>query len=88
MKNRVGIIGPEDLVHKATKLMDSYPMLQGIPLPYGSEQEAVGMVKRHYHEADLFLFTGYVPYKLVLNENLDIVETSTCSFTFLSQVLV
>lgn len=70
MKNRVGIIGPEDLVHKATKLMDSYPMLQGIPLPYGSEQEAVGMVKRHYHEADLFLFTGYVPYKLVLNENL------------------
>lgn len=70
MNNRVGIIGPADLVQKATQLVKNYPMLQGIPLPYKSEQEAVTMVKEHYQEADLFLFTGYVPYKLVLNENL------------------
>jgi len=69
VNNRVGIIGPGDLVHKAAKLMENYPMLQGIPLPYKSEQEAVAMVKDHYQEVDLFLFTGYVPYKLVLNEN-------------------
>lgn len=70
MKNRVGIIGPKDLVNKAAKLMERYPTLHGLSLPYESEQDALTLVQEHFQEADLFLFTGFVPYKLVLRKNL------------------
>lgn len=58
------------MVQKAAKLIEGYPSLHSLALPYESEQDAVSLVKAHFSEVDLFLFTGFVPYKLVLRENL------------------
>ena len=71
MSHSIGIIGPADLVNKTMGLMESYPLLTGVPLAYSSEREAVRIAKENLNAAHAFLFTGYVPYRLVHNENVD-----------------
>lgn len=71
MMPSIGIIGPCDLVEKAIQAMERYAALRPLALPYKTEQETLGIVAEHEAAVDGFLFTGYVPYRLVRSAGVD-----------------
>ncbi|MFF7201405.1 MULTISPECIES: hypothetical protein [unclassified Streptomyces] len=60
----VGVIGPEDLVHKVVAVGGASGAERLVPLAYRHEDETLGMVARAQAEADALLFTGVVPHTL------------------------
>ncbi|MFE3639394.1 hypothetical protein [Streptomyces sp. NPDC059169] len=62
----VGVIGPEDLVHKAVAVGVASRSGQArlLALPYRHEDETVAVVSRARSVADALLFTGVVPHSL------------------------
>lgn len=60
----VGVIGPEDLVHKVIAVGGVSGADRLVPLPYRHEDETLDMVVRAQAEADALLFTGVVPHSL------------------------
>ncbi|MCX4513260.1 hypothetical protein OHA27_23665 [Streptomyces sp. NBC_01619] len=61
----VGVIGPEDLVHKVVAVggVQAGPA-QLLPLPYRHEDETTEVVAAARSSADALLFTGVVPHSL------------------------
>ncbi|MFF0448324.1 hypothetical protein ACFYT4_18270 [Streptomyces sp. NPDC004609] len=66
----VGVIGPEDLVHKVLAVGRASGADRLVPLPYQHEDETLGMVVRAQAETDALLFTGVVPHSLAAAEGL------------------
>jgi hypothetical protein len=60
----VGVIGPEDLVHKVVAVGGSAGADRLVPLPYRHEDETLDVVGRAQAEVDALLFTGVVPHTL------------------------
>lgn len=60
----VGVISPEDLVHKVIAVGGASGAERLVPLAYRHEDETLGMVARAQAEADALLFTGVVPHTL------------------------
>lgn len=61
----VGVIGPEDLVHKVVAVGGGRSgQVRLLPLPYRHEDETTDVVARARSSADALLFTGVVPHSL------------------------
>ncbi|GAA2490136.1 hypothetical protein [Streptomyces gobitricini] len=60
----VGVIGPEDLVHKVVAVGDRAGTARLLPLPYRHEDETTERVAAARSRADALLFTGVVPHSL------------------------
>ncbi|MFI1394997.1 hypothetical protein [Streptomyces sp. NPDC020681] len=60
----VGVIGPEDLVHKVVAVGGASGADRLVPLPYRHEDETLDMVTRGQADADALLFTGVVPHTI------------------------
>jgi hypothetical protein len=60
----VGVIGPEDLVHKVVAVGGSAGADRLLALPYRHEDETLDVVGRAQSEVDALLFTGVVPHTL------------------------
>ena len=67
----IGVIGPDDLVHRVLAVGRRLRPGQGwrlLPTTYRSEGEAPDHVRRLQGSADVYLFTGPVPYDLCRRE--------------------
>jgi DNA-binding transcriptional ArsR family regulator len=62
----VGVIGPEDLVHKVVAVGGSAGAGRLLALPYRHEDETLEVVARTQSEVDALLFTGVVPHTLAI----------------------
>ncbi|WP_405998515.1 helix-turn-helix domain-containing protein [Streptomyces sp. NBC_00829] len=60
----VGVIGPEDLVHKVVAVGGAAGADRLVPLPYRHEDETLDVVGRAQAEVDALLFTGVVPHTI------------------------
>ncbi|MEV3991430.1 hypothetical protein AB0J57_21225 [Streptomyces sp. NPDC049837] len=60
----VGVIGPEDLVHKVVAVGGRAGSARLLPLPYRHEDETTEVVAHARSRADALLFTGVVPHAL------------------------
>lgn len=60
----VGVIGPEDLVHKVVAVGGRAGSARLLPLPYRHEDETTEVVTDARSRTDALLFTGVVPYTL------------------------
>ncbi|WP_336320488.1 hypothetical protein [Streptomyces lavendofoliae] len=60
----VGVIGPEDLVHKVVAVADRAGSARLLPLPYRHEDETTEVVTAARPRTDALLFTGVVPHAL------------------------
>lgn len=60
----VGVIGPEDLVHKVVAVGCAAGADRLVPLPYRHEDETLDVVGRAQAEVDALLFTGVVPHTI------------------------
>ncbi|MEU9980563.1 hypothetical protein [Streptomyces sp. NPDC050856] len=58
----VGVIGPEDLVHKVVAVGGGVGPAQLLPLPYRHEDETLDVTAAARGRADALLFTGVVPH--------------------------
>ena len=62
---RVGIIGPSQLVPKATRIVKKeFPQFEPIEYIYSTYTETPTLLKYHHLEVDALLFTGKTPYTL------------------------
>lgn len=64
MSLTVGVVGPDDLVHKVVAVGGSSGADRLVPLPYRHENETLDVVGRAQAEVDALLFTGVVPHTL------------------------
>ncbi|AWI30957.1 hypothetical protein [Streptomyces tirandamycinicus] len=62
----VGVIGPEDLVHKVVAVGGEAGRGRLLPLPYRHEDETTDIVTGAGSAADALLFTGVVPHGLAV----------------------
>ncbi|MFF3453641.1 hypothetical protein ACFYXH_04775 [Streptomyces sp. NPDC002730] len=60
----VGVIGPDDLVHKVIAVGDPAGAVRLVALPYRHEDETLEVVAKARSEVDALLFTGVVPHTL------------------------
>ncbi|RYM02730.1 transcriptional regulator [Sporolactobacillus sp. THM7-7] len=58
------IIGPKYLVHLIMQEARPHSEMNMIPAPYINEQETLRLVHEYINEADIFLFTGPIPYEI------------------------
>lgn len=71
-KIRIGIIGPEDTLMIIKKIAEPYTEATWKFYNYKDPHEAVDLVRKHVKTDDVFIFTGEVPYQMVMNQNEDI----------------
>ncbi|GAA1558207.1 hypothetical protein GCM10009678_46510 [Actinomadura kijaniata] len=62
MSVTIGIVGPEDLVHRVVAVGSESGSAVLAALPYQHESETVAIVEEAQERVDAFLFTGVVPY--------------------------
>lgn len=63
MKIRLGIIGPEDSVHKICKVANEYKdRIDVYSYIYELKEETINMVIECQKKVDVLLFTGHIPY--------------------------
>ncbi|WP_026341495.1 helix-turn-helix domain-containing protein [Actinomadura atramentaria] len=60
----LGIVGPEDLVHRVAAVGAPDGSTALLPLPYRHESETVEIIEGADARVDAFLFTGVVPYTI------------------------
>lgn len=58
----VGVVGPRDLVELVTAVSAGFADVGLVPLVYGHEDEASGLVAAEQERVDGLLFTGVVPF--------------------------
>ncbi|MDF9839393.1 MULTISPECIES: hypothetical protein [unclassified Paenibacillus] len=71
-KIRIGIIGPEDTLLIIKKIAEQYTESTWKFYDYKDPHEAPAIVRKHMKTDDVFIFTGEVPYYMVLTQNEDI----------------
>jgi len=94
MTYAVGIIGPQDLVELSAELMEKYPSLTPVRLPYVNEGFTMDSVEKGLEQnVHAFLFTGYLPYYSAVSQGLSkpafyypIADTGLVSLLFHLQV--
>ncbi|GIP21615.1 transcriptional regulator [Paenibacillus sp. J22TS3] len=63
---KVAVIGPQDLVQAVMELGLKYEGFTMIPAAYQHERDTVKLVADLADQADIFLFTGPIPYQMAL----------------------
>lgn len=69
MRFRVGVVGPEDIVERVRRVAEEFPLLDAVPLPYATEEDAVQVIRQMEGDLDVLLFTGPAPYYLALEQH-------------------
>ncbi len=69
LKQKIGIIGPEDLVDKSGEVSKKYQNIDAKKLFYQNEKETLAIVEKNEKKVDCFLFTGILPYYFVQQNN-------------------
>ncbi|CAM4398281.1 GGDEF domain-containing protein [Paenibacillus endophyticus] len=64
----IGIIGPEVLVNRMMKVLQSFPSFRPIASIYKKEEEAAGLAAEIASEAEVILVSGPLPYHRIREE--------------------
>lgn len=65
MKLRLGILGADDSLEIIQSVTREFPELECLPIAYRSEDEIFDLLEPYVHAADMWLFSGQVPYAMV-----------------------
>lgn len=65
MKLRLGILGADDTLDLILSVVHAYPEIECLPIVYDAEGEIFERLGPHADEADMWLFSGQVPYAMV-----------------------
>ncbi|WNC16181.1 ArsR family transcriptional regulator [Brevibacillus brevis] len=65
MKLRLGILGADDSLAIIGSVTREFAELECLPIVYGKEEDIFDLIEPHIHDADMWLFSGKVPYTMV-----------------------
>lgn len=65
MKLRLGVLGADDSLEIIESVTREFSELECLKIVYWKEEEIVDLLEPHIHDADMWLFSGKVPYSLV-----------------------
>jgi hypothetical protein len=65
LKVRLGVLGADDSLQIIQSVVDEYPEIECLPIVYWREEEIFDLLKPHVKQADMWLFSGQVPYAMV-----------------------
>ncbi|MCD9021560.1 hypothetical protein [Cohnella silvisoli] len=64
----IGIIGPDALVKRILRVLNSFPSFRPIPKIYGKEDEAPGLAEEISGDVEAVLVSGPMPYRRIREE--------------------
>jgi hypothetical protein len=91
---KIGVIGPQEMLDLMKKTIKGFPSFDPIMISYEKEEEAVNIAKRLVDDVEVLLFTGVIPYKLVMREMKFMIPvhyvplTGTCLYRALYRIAV
>ncbi|MDF2680686.1 MAG: transcriptional regulator [Brevibacillus sp.] len=65
LKLRLGILGADDSLEIIESVTREFAELECLKIVYWKEEDIVDLIEPHIHDADLWLFSGKVPYTMV-----------------------
>ncbi|CAM5795611.1 MULTISPECIES: ArsR family transcriptional regulator [Brevibacillus] len=65
MKLRLGIMGADDSLDIIRSVVNDYAEIECLPIVYWTEEEIFDLLEPHVGQADMWLFSGQVPYSMV-----------------------
>ncbi|QRG68903.1 ArsR family transcriptional regulator [Brevibacillus choshinensis] len=65
MKLRLGILGADDSMEIIESVTQEFEELECLKIVYWNEEDIFDLIEPHIHDADLWLFSGKVPYTMV-----------------------
>lgn len=65
LKLRLGVLGADDSLEIIRSVVQEFGEIECLPIVYWSEEEIFDLLEPHIGEADMWLFSGQVPYAMV-----------------------
>ncbi|NGQ96189.1 ArsR family transcriptional regulator [Brevibacillus sp. SYP-B805] len=64
MKVRLGVVGADDSLQMIQSVVKEFTEIACIPIVYWREEELIDLLKPHVKQADMWLFSGQVPFAM------------------------